>query len=176
MKKSSRERIAIISIDTHYAREIFDEIKSYEFRKIPLIDDLLDTKIYVFSIEDKAIIGYFKVDNVLNGNTYEILKMTEYNKNPDMYNVVKYFGLNNPNCYAYHLYDVTEFDEYLSIYAIKNITKNYRMPIEILKFIYDNDPLYEVIHEWDEAFSLDGNLYDNPNKARKMILQKVRTK
>lgn len=173
MKKSNRERIAIISIDTHYAREIFNETKIYEFRKVPLIDDLLNTKIYVYSFgEDKALIGYFKVDNVLDGNTYEILKKTEYNKNPDMYNVVKYFGLDNPNCYAYHLYDVTEFDEYLSIYDIRNINKNYRIPADALRFIYDNDPLYNIIKKWDEYFSLDGKKYNNKIKEEQKIIKK----
>ena len=47
---------------------------------------------------------------------------------------------------------------------------------QYIKFIYDNDPLYEVIKEWDEAFSLDGNLCDNPSKTKQMILQKARMK
>ena len=47
---------------------------------------------------------------------------------------------------------------------------------QYIKFIYDNDPLYEVIKKWDEAFSLDGNLCDNPSKAKQMILQKARMK
>ena len=44
------------------------------------------------------------------------------------------------------------------------------------KFIYDNELLYEVIKEWDEAFSLDGNLCDNPIKTKQLILQRARTK
>ena len=61
MDKNRRNRIAIISIMTYYARQIFDETKLYEFRKSPLRDELLNKKIYVYSAkEDKAIIGYFK--------------------------------------------------------------------------------------------------------------------
>ena len=55
MDKSRRNRIAIISIMTYYARQIFDETKLYEFRKSPLRDELLNKKIYVYSAkEDKA--------------------------------------------------------------------------------------------------------------------------
>lgn len=42
--------------------------------------------------------------------------------------------------------------------------------LTFVKFIYDNDTLYEVIREWNEAFSLDGNICDNPNKTKQMIL------
>ena len=49
MDKNRRNRIAIISIMTYYARQIFDETKLYEFRKSPLRDELLNKKIYVYS-------------------------------------------------------------------------------------------------------------------------------
>ena len=176
MDKNRRNRIAIISIMTYYARQIFDETKLYEFRKSPLRDELLNKKIYVYSAkEDKSIIGYFKVSDILNGNTDEILKATGYDKRHDGHEIVEYYGKNNPNCFALHLYDVTEFEEYLTLRDMRCISENADMP-QYIKFIYDNDPLYEVIKKWDEAFSLDGNLCDNPSKAKQMILQKARMK
>ena len=42
MDKNRRNKIAIISIMTYYARQIFDETKPYEFRKSPLRDELLN--------------------------------------------------------------------------------------------------------------------------------------
>ena len=46
---------------------------------MPLRDELLNKKIYVYSTkEDKAIIGYFKVNDILKGNTDEILSATGY--------------------------------------------------------------------------------------------------
>ena len=176
MDKNRRNRIAIISIMTYYARQIFDETKLYEFRKSPLRDELLNKKIYVYSAkEDKAIIGYFKVSDILNGNTDEILCATGYDNRQDGHEIVEYYGKNNPNCYALHLYDVTEFEEYLSLRDMRSISENADMP-QYIKFIYDNDPLYEVIREWDESFSLNGNLCDNPSKTKQMILQKARMK
>ena len=176
MNKNHKNRIVIISIMTYYAQQIFNETKLYEFRKSPLKEDLLDKKIYVYSAKgDKAIIGYFKVSNILKGNTDEILQATGYDKRPDGHEIVEYYGKNNSNCFALQLYDVTEFEEYLSLRDMRSISKNAEMP-QYIKYVYDNDPLYWVIKEWDEAFSLDGNLCDNPNKAKQMILQKARKK
>ena len=176
MDKNQRKRIAIISIMTYYARQIFDETKLYEFRKSPLKNELLNKKIYVYSAkEDKAIIGYFKDSDILNGNTNEILKATGYDKRDDGHEIVEYYGKNNPNCFALQLYDVTEFGEYLSLRDMRSISRNADMP-QYIKYIYENDPLYGVIKEWDEAFSLDGSLCDNPNKTKQMILQRAKMK
>lgn len=68
-------------------------------------------KIYVYSAkEDAAIIGYFKVSDILSRNIDEILRATGYDKRPDGHEIVEYYGKNNPNCFALHLYDVTEFE------------------------------------------------------------------
>ena len=40
----------------------------------------------------------------------------------------------------------TEFEEYLTLRDMRSISKNADMP-QYIKFIYDNDPLYEVIKE-----------------------------
>ena len=42
------KKIAVISIMSYYARQIFDGSKEYEFRKTPLMKELLNTKIYVY--------------------------------------------------------------------------------------------------------------------------------
>ena len=70
------------------------------------------------------------------------------------------------------MYKIVHF--YITFFVHSYIIIN-NMP-QYIKFIYDNDPLYEVIKEWDEAFSLDGNLCDNPSKTKQMILQKARMK
>ena len=119
-------------------------------------DDYLDTT------EFKTIKKLLSEDN--------LEYMTDY-----LRDLLKVSKKNNPNCFALHLYDVTEFEEYLTLRDMRSISKNADMP-QYIKFIYDNDPLYEVIKEWDEAFSLDGNLCDNPSKTKQIILQKARMK
>lgn len=173
---SNNKRIAIISIMTYYASQIFEETKTYEFRKSPIKSSLLDEKIYVYSAkEDKSIIGYFKVSDILHGNTSEIMKLTGYDKRSDGHEIVEYFGSNNPNCYALHLYDVTEFEQYLTLQDMRSVSQNVDMP-QYIKFFNEGDPLYDVIKQWDTAFSLDGKLCENPTKEKQMILQRARTK
>ncbi len=176
MNRNHRNKIVLISIMSYYARQIFDETKNFEFRKSPIKKELLNEKIYVYSAkEDKAIIGYIKVDDILSGNTNQILKLTGYDKRKDGKEIVDYFGKNNPKCFALHLYDATEFEEYLTLKDIRNITKNSGMP-QYIKYIYDNDPLYDVIKKWDKAFSLDGNLCENSSKTKQLIMKNARMK
>ena len=53
---------------------------------------MLNKKIYVYSTkENKAIIGYFKVNDILNGNTDEILRVTGYDKRHDGHEIVEYY-------------------------------------------------------------------------------------
>ncbi len=174
--KDNKKRLAIISIMTYYASQIFDETKLYEFRKSPLKQEVLDQKIYVYSAkEDKAIIGYFRVSDILSGNTTEILKLTGYDKRKDGHEIVSYFGQNNPKCFALSLYDITEFSEYLTLRDMRSVSNNADMP-QYLKFVYEGDPLYDMINEWDQAFSLDGDICQNPKKEKQMILQRARKK
>lgn len=174
MNKSEREKIIVISIMTYYAKQIFDETKLYEFRKSPLRDNDLNKKIYVYSAkEDKALIGYFKVSDILKGSTSEILKATGYDKRQDGHEIIEYYGKNNKNCYALKLYDVTEFEKHLTLKEMRSINSKVKMP-QYYSYIYSNDPLYNTIKEWDEAFSLDGNLCKNPDREKKLILQRNR--
>ena len=176
MENKKQNKIAIISIMSYYARQIFAETKPFEFRKSPIKNDLLNKKIYVYSAkEDKAIIGYIKVNDILHGNTNEILRLTGYDKRSDGNEIVDYYGRNNENCFALKLYDVTEFEEYLTLKDMRSISRNADMP-QYIKFIYENDPLYEVIKKWDEAFSLDGETCNNSLKTKQLILQKAREK
>lgn len=58
---------------------------------------------------------------------------------------------------------------------MRKISKNADMP-QYIKFIYENDPLYDVITEWDKSFSLDGNLCKNPAQTKELILNNAMMK
>lgn len=61
MDKNRRNRIAIISIMTYYARQIFDETKLYEFRKSPLRDELLNKKfMYILQKKIRQLLDILK--------------------------------------------------------------------------------------------------------------------
>ena len=174
MDKKQRDRLIVISIMSYYARQIFAETKGYEFRKSPLKDCDLNKKIYVYSAkEDKALIGYMKVSDILKGNTNQILKATGYDVRPDGHEIVDYYGQNFQRCCALKLYDVTEFEEYLTLRDMRKINPNVQLP-QYYSYIYENDPLYQVIKELDNAFSLDVNLCENPARYKKFILQRAK--
>lgn len=135
MEKMQWNRIIVMSIMSYYARQIFDETKGYEFRKSPLKAQDLDKKIYVYSAkEDKALIGYMKVSEILKGNTTQILKSTGYDVRPDGYEIVDYYGKDFQRCCALKLYDVTEFEEYLTLKDMRRIDPNINLPNIILTF------------------------------------------
>ena len=134
MNKQSKDKIIVISIMSYYARQIFTETKGYEFRKSPLKDCDLNQKIYVYSAkEDKAIIGYMKVSDIIKGDTNQILKATGYDIRPYRQEIVDYYGENFQRCCALKLYDVTEFDEYLTFCSKKSLTSKVRDELRVLR-------------------------------------------
>ncbi len=167
-----KKRIIVIGIMTYYTKQIFAETKLYEFRKSPIRKEFLNEKIYVYSAkEDKAIVGYFRVSDILSGNTKQIMQLTGYDQRQDGHEIIQYYGPDNQNCYALQLYDVTEFDEYLYLKDIRGVCGQVDMP-QYLKIVYENDPLYNLIIEWDKTFSLDGHaLPNNPETQKKLLLQ-----
>lgn len=134
-----------MSIISYYARQIFDETKKYEFRMSPLKKECLNKRIYIYSAkEDKAIIGYIKIDKILSGNTEEIIKLTGYDKRDDKDEIISYYGKNNKKCFAMHISEVVKFNKKLTLKEMRNIDKGVSMP-QYIKYIYENDRLYDII-------------------------------
>lgn len=172
VEKKKKDKIIIMSIMSYYARQIFEETKPYEFRKSFLKPEDLNKKIYIYSAkEDKAIIGYVKVDDMLKGNTNEILHLTGYDKRPDGHEIVEYYGQNFQRCVALHLYDVTEFDDYLSLAMLRRVKPSIQLP-QYYSYIYEGDPLYNLILEWDKAYAIDGQPKEDPKSIQRMTMKR----
>ena len=74
--------LLLLSIKTKYANQIFAGTKKFEFRRKSIGDRNCNKKIYIYSSEeDKAIIGYIIVDEILKGNLDFILNATNYKDN-----------------------------------------------------------------------------------------------
>lgn len=139
------EKLVVISIISKYAKQIFDGSKLFEFRKTPLKKELLNEKIYVYSAkEDKAIIGYFRISEVLCGNTEKILKLTGYDKRNDANEIISYFGKNNPKCYALRIYDVNRFTKPVTLEEMRKLNPKVTMP-QYIKYVYEENPIYKII-------------------------------
>lgn len=155
MKNKQRDRIIVMSIMSYYAHQIFDGTKEFEFRKSPLKQQDLNKKIYVYSAKgDKALVGYIKVSDILTGNTSQIMKITGYDIRPDGHEIVDYYGKHFQKCYALKLYGVTKFKKYLSLRDMRKIKPDVHLA-QYYTYIYENNPLYSVIKEWDKKFSMD---------------------
>jgi Uncharacterized conserved protein len=149
MNSYNKNKIIVIGIMSYYARQIFNDTKLYEFRKSPIKRELIGEKIYVYSAkEEKSIIGYFRVSDVLEGTTKEIMQKTGYDKRSDGHEIIKYYGPNNPKCFALKLYDVKRFNKPLTLNQMRKINSKVDMP-QYLKFIYEDDSLYNLIKELD---------------------------
>ena len=141
----NNEKIILMSIISYYAQQIFNGTKKFEFRKSPLKQDDLNQKIYVYSAKkDRAIIGTFRVSEILKGTTEEILKLTGYDKRLDGNEIVDYFGKNNSRCYALKIYDVHKFTKQLSIEELRKVSPNIQFP-QYYGYIKNSSPVYNCI-------------------------------
>ncbi|MBR1925762.1 MAG: hypothetical protein IJ837_02780 [Clostridia bacterium] len=126
--KKQNDNIMIISIQSYYARQIFNGTKIYEFRKSPIKQNDLNKKIYVYSAkEDKSIIGTIKVEKFLRGDLNYILQETGYINRSDKNEIIDYFG-NNKNCYALKLYDIEPFLTPIKLKELRKIDSNISFP------------------------------------------------
>lgn len=166
------KNITVMSIRSSSAQQIFEGTKKFEFRKTPLRLFDLNEKIYVYSSqEDRALIGYMRVSKILKGDTTQILKLTGYDVRPDGNEIVDYYGENYQNCCALKLYDVTKFEKPLLLKDMRRVDPN----IELSKYytyIPEPEPLYDVIREWDQSFSSNGNLCKDFAQQKRRILQR----
>lgn len=138
------KKIVLLSIQSKYANQIFNGTKVFEFRKKPLKADLLKQDIFIYSAkDDKAIIGSFKVSNILEGKIDEIIKDTKYDQRKDKDEIIKYFA-NSKKCYALRLYDIKSFKNPITLEELKSIQNNITMP-QYYKYIYEDNPLYDYI-------------------------------
>lgn len=148
-----KKRIILISIQSCYAKQILEQTKVYEFRKSSLKEELLHEKIYIYSAkEEKAIVGYFRIKDVLCGNTQEILKITGYDKRKDKDSVLAYFGEERAKCYALVIDEVHEFTNYLTLEKLKSVKQNLVMS-QYIAYIYEDNPLYQTIIQWEKENS-----------------------
>lgn len=166
------DNIIIMKLNSDIADGVFNETINCIFENIPLDYNLLNKRIYIYSrgTED-AIVGYVKISKIYNDKPYRILINTGHFKDTYSYEIIKRMGKYKQNCHAFELSDVTEFDLRLPLTFINNICKDFKMKHSI-EYINSNDPLYYLIKEWDEAFSLDGKLCDNPKEMSSLILRR----
>ena len=157
------KKIIIMAIDSKYTDLIFNEIITHEYRGKPINKERLNKKIYIYSSrEEQAIRGYIKISNVNKISKLQLMK------SPDYEIVKERYDKNNDFYYAMDLYDVTEFEEYLDLKCLRMFMPDINLK-NYCTVIREDNPLYEIITEWDKAYSLDGNFNKDDTKVKKLI-------
>lgn len=173
---SDNDSIIIMRVNSDIADGIFNETINCLFESVPLNNQLLNKKVYIYSSGmEEAIVGYVKISQIYNDKPYKILINTGHFKDEYSYEVIKKFGKYNRNCHAFGLSDVTEFDLHLPLTFINDINKDFRIT-HFIEHIDCNDSIYYLIKEWDKEFSLDGKLCDNPKEMSTLISRRNKDK
>lgn len=133
--------LLLISIKTKYANQIFNGTKKYEFRRKSIGEKNINKKIFVYSSEEeKAIVGYIKVEKILEGDLNYILYKTNYLNNQD---IIDYFK-DCEKCYALKISEAVKFKEPLYLSDIKDKEKKFVVP-QFYRYIKENEYIYDEL-------------------------------
>ena len=133
--------LLLISIKTKYANQIFNGTKKYEFRRKSIGEKNINKKIFVYSSEEeKAIVGYIKVENILEVDLNYILYKTNYVNNQD---IIDYFK-DCEKCYALKISEAVKFKEPLYLSDIKDKEKKFVVP-QFYRYIKENEYIYDEL-------------------------------
>jgi len=135
----------LMSIKTKYAIKIFEGSKKYEYRRKNINKEFIGQKIYIYSSkDDKAIIGYIIVEEVLSGLVGEVLRKT---KNENNIELIKYFK-NASIAYALKIANATKFNKPIPLEMLKQINPKFTPP-EFYKYILKSDALYNYLKMYE---------------------------
>ena len=133
--------LLLMSIKTKYANQIFNGTKKFEFRRKSIGNKNCNKKIYIYSSEEeKAIIGYMIVDEILKGDLDYILTVTNYLNSED---IIDYFN-NCDICYALHISEFHRFSIPIKLAYIKSNYGQFVVP-QFYRYIKLQEPIYEEL-------------------------------
>lgn len=131
----------LLSIKTKYANQIFEGTKVYEFRRKSIGEKNCHKKIYIYSSrEEKSIIGYIIVDQILSDDLESMIQKTHQEKNPNIRNYFK-------NCdiaYALHIQEYHKFQEPVPIEEIKEKYPKFVIP-QFYRYLSKEEPIFEEL-------------------------------
>lgn len=174
MADYERNKITLMRLSPRYSNEIFAETRGVIFIREPFFKSNKNKKIFVAAanVNDTNITGNFRVDDVVNGSLYRVMKETGFDQREDANEIVEFFEKQPKKCCAIVLRDVTEFDRPLRLSSIRALYPNFKIDRQ---FKYVEDPVRSIIEDWDRAFALDGTpLPKDGDKEARKILERAR--
>lgn len=134
----------LISIETKYADKIFNGTKLWEFRKV-LPKALTENAVMVVysSKKDKALVGEFRVGEVLRCSLSELMTKTE--SGPDSQKWFESYYKGKDLCCAMEVKEPVRFQSKLSLDGIRRELPNFRPPQNFI-YIKEGGRLDEIIN------------------------------
>lgn len=129
----------LLSIKTRYANNIFNGTKKYEYRRKSIGYKNCNKKIYVYSSEeDKAIIGYIIIDEIISGDIDFIIKTTDAS-----YEIKKYFDGCDKG-YALKIGKIFKFNDPVYLKDIKIYDNKFNVP-QFYRYIKKDEYIYKLL-------------------------------
>jgi len=138
------EKLILMSIKTKYANQIFNGTKIYEYRRRSIGEKNLGKKIFIYSSEEeKAIVGYIVVGDIIEGTSDWVLEQTENKNNKDIINYFK----DCKKCYALKISETVKFENSISLASIRKIQGKFVIP-QYYNYIYKTEKIYKILKEY----------------------------
>lgn len=138
------EKLILMSIKTKYANQIFNGTKKYEYRRRSIGEKNLGKKIFIYSSEEeKAIVGYIIVGDIIEGTSEWVLEQTENKNNKDIINYFK----DCKKCYALKISETVKFENPISLSSIRKIQEKFVIP-QYYRYIYQTEKIYKILKEY----------------------------
>jgi len=141
-------KIALLSIQTKYAKRIFDGTKTWEFRKSPprlAEGEALEIVVYS-SKEEKAIIGSFKAGRILRCPLAELMAATGYADDAEAVAWFASYYKGSALCSAIEIREPVRFRNPLPLQAVRARIPNFRPPQNFVYMARDSE-LYAYISQ-----------------------------
>lgn len=144
-------KLALMSIMTKQCNKIFSGTKVWEFRKVPPhLDngDNLDIIVYSSKI-DKAIVGWFRVEQILSCELEELMKKTGYENDLEALEWFRGYYHNRKICSAIKIKDPILFKKPIALSLIQNDIPSFRPPQNFIYLRPESD-IYNLIKNMKE--------------------------
>ena len=144
------DKIALMSIMTKQCNKIFSGTKVWEFRKRPprlIAEDNLDIIVYSSKI-DKAIVGRFRVEQILCCKLEELMKRTGYENDPEAVEWFREYYHNKELCSAIKITDPVLFKKPITLSMIKKDIPSFRPP-QNFNYVKPDDKINMLIKSYE---------------------------
>ncbi len=145
MKKrtnNENNKFLLMSIKTKHANKIFSGIKTFEYRKKSINDNLNKYCFIYSSEEEKAVIGYVIFDYIVEGSLDYLIN----NTNPENIEGLKKYLSSKEKGFALHIKEYERFNKPITLEELRNSNDNFNIP-QYYRYIKTDEYLYSIANK-----------------------------